>query len=70
MDGDLDGWEPVAEVVTFWTGGVGSLADVVTFWTGAVGSDGVGCGWVVDRQWLVEAVAEAKVVVEVVVEVV
>ena len=44
MDGDLDGWEPVAEVVTFWTGAVGSLADVVTFWTGAVGSDGAGCG--------------------------
>ena len=44
MDGDGDGWEPVAEVVTFWTGAVGSLADVVTFWTGAVGSNGAGCG--------------------------
>ena len=44
MDGDGDGWEPVAEVVTFWTGAVGSLADVVTFWTNAVGSDGAGCG--------------------------
>ena len=30
--------------MTFGTGAVGSLADVVTFWTGAVGSDGAGCG--------------------------
>ena len=44
MDGDWDGWDPVAGVVTFWTGAVGSLADVVTFWTGAVGSNGAGCG--------------------------
>ena len=44
MDGDLDGWEPVAEMVSFWTGAEGSLADVVTCWTGGVWSDGAGCG--------------------------
>ena len=43
-DGDSEGWEPVAGMVTVWTGVEGSVADVVTCWTGGVGSDGVGCG--------------------------
>ena len=42
MDGDLESWEPVVEVVMCWIGAVGSLPDVVAFWISAVGSDGVG----------------------------
>ena len=44
MDGDAEGWEPVAGGVVLWTGNEGSVAVVVTCWTGGVGSDGVCCG--------------------------
>ena len=44
MDGDSEGWEPVAGGVTFWTGIEGSVAVVVTCWTSGVGSDGACCG--------------------------
>ena len=44
MDGDAEGWDPVAGGVVFWTGNGGSVAVVVTCWIGGVGSDGVCCG--------------------------
>ena len=44
MDGDAEGWEPVAGGVVLWTGNGGSVAVVVTCWTGGVGSDGICCG--------------------------
>ena len=44
MDGDSEGWEPVAGGGTFWTGIEGSVAVVVMCWIGGVGSDGVCCG--------------------------
>ena len=58
MDGDAEGWEPVAGGVVLWTGNEGSVAVVVTCWTGGVGSDGVCCGsgrldwwWSADGLW-------------------
>ena len=44
MDGDAEGWEPVAGGVVLWTGNEGSVAVVVMCGTSGVGSDGACCG--------------------------